>query len=193
MTENMKVFGSAISLVILLALSIWGNTQYVSGQSLSYRSPASEWIVEMRSLSSLEDQSTLADHLAESKERSSASIGRPADPFESLRFGLLEGKYAVTLAGEKISEVQFVDNPNTEGRPTAISNRSEFLKEYRKLFDLGSDPEKVDVTVRGTKTTETYRSASADGKNDVLVHITFDDLNRLISLKTETVTHMKYF
>jgi hypothetical protein len=84
----------------------------------------------------LEWQKRLALELSESKsgKRDLASLGRPPNAFDQLRFGFFEGKYSFLLEHGKIKEINFVDSGPSGDRPKFIDNEERFLNENRALF-----------------------------------------------------------
>jgi ribosomal protein L20 len=192
--DRNKLLFTAFVLLGCLGVSIWGNqlTFDSSDAGKAQRTPASHILEQLRS-GTVEIERKLASQIASFKNRRVASLGRSPDPLENFRFGILEGKYALTMNGDKISDISFIDTPGSEGRPTAVANRLEFLKQNNGFFGATSLPEKVATDVRGTKITETYRMKTALADQDIIVKITVDDLDRLIDVKTERVSSLKLF
>ena len=150
------------------------------------RTPASLY-EQMRS-GTIAVERKLASHVAGLKSRMLASIGRPPNSLEHLRFGVLEGKYALAMNGETVSEATFINNPDSEGRPAVVSNRTEFIKNFASLFDVKGIPARVSVDVLGTKVVETYRVKSSKADEEVLLSFVLDDTDHLVSLKSEKVS-----
>ncbi len=153
----------------------------------SVRSPASRWIEEIRS-GSVNLERNLAVQVAELKQRTLASIGRPADPLEKLRFGVLEGKYSLTMAGDFIKEISFIDNPNTEGRPATIADRKQFIKDFGQFFELGSRLERISTNIKGSKIIENYLVKTSSGQDTILSFV-LDDMDRLFAIHSEKSQH----
>jgi hypothetical protein len=193
MKNNLKIVIPSALLVLCLVVSLALNSQSAKDpeNSSGIRMPAS-WIAEIRS-GTLYVERALASKIAEFRKRDTASIGRPADPLENLRFGILEGKYALTLDGGKISEISFIDNPNSEGRPTTISDRKQFIKEYASVFDARGTPERVQVDIQGAKIIETYRAKTSAKDSDLLVSFILDDLDRVLGIQTRKISNTKIF
>jgi len=82
----------------------------------------------------LEWQKKLASELAVKGDREIASLGHRPSAFEKLRFGFFEGKYAFQLEHGKIKAIDFVDSTFNNDRPKYITNKTNFLKEWRDLF-----------------------------------------------------------
>ena len=203
LTNHKKLVLTSSCLIACLGLSIMANhislgeknevnvaSNSKSGHSL--RGPASQITAPLRS-GSFTIERQFASKIAQSKSRSPASIGRPADLFENLKFGVLEGKYALKMEGDKISEIKFVDNPNSEGSPAQIKNRLDFLKTYGSLLDGQSEPSRISINVNGKMTTETYRLKSNQSDKDTIVSIILDDYDRLFEVHSEKATALKIF
>lgn len=191
-----KVAISALGLLFLVGSTVFLNELVriaPEGETSKwYRRPASQVVQTLRSGSAIVERA-LASKLAGIKERALASIGRPADPLENFRFGVLEGKYALTMNGDKISEISFIDTPNSEGRPRLIEDRVTFLKKHSQLLGATGTMERVSVNIVGTKIVETYRGPSIKPGTDLLMSLTLDDMERLISLKATQVSSLKIF
>ncbi|MDZ4677505.1 MAG: hypothetical protein SGI74_08340 [Oligoflexia bacterium] len=192
--DRTKLVLTSFILLACVGISVWGNemTFDTQGSSKGFRNPASFVLQQIRS-GTIELERKLASQIAAIKTRKIASIGRPADPLENFRFGILEGKYALTMNGDKISDIAFIDNPSTEGRPTAMANRIEFLEKFGSFFGTTNLPEKLATDVQGTKITETYRMKTSRADTDIMVKITVDDLDRLLDVRTEKVSALKLF
>lgn len=142
------------------------------------RSPASIVVESIRS-GTLEAERKLASTLSEMKTRTLASLGKDANPFDQFRFGILEGKYAFTIEDEKIKDVSFVDTPNSEGAPTRVTDRIEFLRNHSQILNIKSKIEKTATDIKGRKIIETYTAVLADSNKKVTVQVEVDELDRL--------------
>jgi hypothetical protein len=177
-----------------------GDIHLISGISL--RLPASQGSQSLRSgshkaerklASELAGLRTNAANLSGEANRGLASLGRPSDLFEDLKFGVLEGKYALKMDGDKISEMKFIDIPDSTGRPAQIRNRIEFLKRYGALLDSDSQPQQESVFTSGSMTTETYRLKSNSHGADIIVSFILDDLDRVFEMRTDKASAPKIF
>ncbi len=156
------------------------------------RGPASQIMEAVKSAKLLAERK-LVHRLSKVSLRKTASIGRDANELENFRFGILEGKYQVAIKDNQISYISFIDNPNTEGRPTFVRDRSEFLSQNKKLLGLGEVKERISVDLVGSRVVETYRVATDKQDKDVIIKFTLDDMDRLISLEKQVVSGLKYF
>ena len=195
--KHSKLIVTSFSLLLCLGFSFVANkasfqTARNSKVEASSRNPASQIFAQIRS-GSLNIERQFAVKLAQVKARGIASIGRPADALENLRFGVLEGKYSLKMEGDKIADINFIDNPESEGNPATIKDRFEFLKQYGTLIDAISKPSRVGVDVRGTKVIETYRVKTNSPETDVVVSFVLDDLDRLIALHAEKTSALTIF
>src|SRR5476649_1959252 len=154
-SKRSKLTLTALSLILCLGLSLAANKASFQGAGNSkadgskVRGPASQLYNQIRS-GTLNIERQFAVKLAQVKARGIASIGRPADALENLRFGVLEGKYSLKMEGDKIADINFIDNPKSEGTPATIKDRFEFLKQYGSLIDATSKPLRIGIYVRGT-------------------------------------------
>ncbi|MGE3974942.1 MAG: hypothetical protein AB7F59_10490 [Bdellovibrionales bacterium] len=134
--EQRKVLVSA-SLVSVLAAVIIANQTLLKKQDThsSSRSLASAERFERVDADQLAWQKKLAHELADSKgQRELASLGRPPNAFDQLRFGFFEGKYSFQLEHGKIKEVNFVDSGVSGDRPKYINDVNSFLVENKSSF-----------------------------------------------------------
>lgn len=181
------------TLLMVVGVLVAMNAMIYSPDSpMGYRNPASQLWEQVRSGSAYVEQE-LAERVAWIAKRETASIGKPADPFESLRFGLLQGKYSVTMKDDLIAEIEFIDNPNSEGRPLALGDRKTFLKSHMALFGMMSEPERISIDKQGSRIVETYKLKNAKTQSEVRVSVVMDDLERVFAIKTLEVEPRKIF
>jgi len=194
--RNKKAVGVAVVLGTLLVVFAVANSGAFqrSSQALPSRSRilASSVFGELRSASTVVEKRVALELAPPVKNRHLASVGRPANALENFRFGVLEGKYSIKMDGEKIRDVDFIDTPDSEGRPSSLGSRSEFFSKYGPLFGLRGAPQRVAVDVVNGKIVETYK-ISALGVPDTIIKVTLDDLDRLISLHSEKQATLKIF
>jgi hypothetical protein len=200
-SKNLKIILSVAGLALCLAATFVVNNRSLensvasSGEALSApgsRIPASSIFENLRS-GTIGIERKLAFKVAQIRERGLASIGRPADLSESLKFGLLEGKYSVQMNGDLISEIKFIDNPDSEGSPAKIKDRMEFMKQYGKLLNITEVPLKVSSDVKGAHTIETYRAASPEKGQDMILSFTLDHLDRVLEMNVQKVSALNIF
>ncbi len=183
----MKIQKQAIiATVLIVTASVLGNELIFKSTSTKLvpgvRSPASQILADIRSGTQTAERN-LASQLANSKSRLLASLGHYANPLDQFRFGILEGKYALSMAGERIKDIVFIDTPNSEGSPARIVDRTVFLKNYASILSLKNKIERVAVDIDGRKIVETYKAQFKDDNREVLVKIELDELDRLYSIK----------
>lgn len=181
--SNKSVFAIGGSLALFLLLSYAANEAILNENAFSShkRSPASSAIETLRS-GSMDAERKLASQLSELKTRALASLGHNANPFDQFRFGILEGKYAFTLDGEKIKDVSFVDTPESEGSPTRVTDRVEFLKNNSQILNIKNKVEKVSTDIKGRKIIETYKAFLKDSNRIIMVQMELDELDRLYQI-----------
>jgi len=188
--QNFKVQIASIVLLVIVSLVYAGNQLNFSSlpKSQTSRAPASVGSVSMSS-------TTLNDKLAEevaipSAQRSLASIGKPADPFESLKYGALEGKYAFKTEAETITEISFIRNDSE--KPTIIPDRADFLKRFAAELGVRANPKKLSSVLKGDHVIETY-SFNANSGQPRLIQLTLGESNTLLNLKTQEAPILKLF
>lgn len=178
-------------LSIVVVTSFFGN-QLLFGQSrnhgLQQRAPASQ----QSSFSSINEdaQAALLERLATTKVRVLASIGKQPEPLDHLRFGVLEGKYALTMSGEKVKDIEFINTPNSEGSPTQVADRLIFLKSNAQLLNIKSEIEKLDTDIIGRKIVETFKAVSADSNLEVKIKVEIDELDRLYKISSVEINRI---
>lgn len=191
MRKNILV---SLSVVGALALTVTANEMiFGSGQfGQSLRNPASHMAGMIRSASRNVERA-LASHLANLEDRDLASIARKPNKVETLKFGVLGGKYALTLEDDKITEIAFVDTPGSVGRPTNVNDRRSFLNRYKELFDITGDIKTVSVNAEGGNIVETFRAKSKTDDMQTVISFVMDDLDRLIAVRTKKVSALRIF
>jgi hypothetical protein len=78
-------------------------------------------------------QKDLASKLSQKSNREIASYGEQPSKLDSIRFGLLEGKYAFSFDNDKISEIKFQETASAD-RPKYIPNIENFLIDNKDVF-----------------------------------------------------------
>jgi hypothetical protein len=195
MKINSKAKRASAILIAVLGLFYWANSVSLkdtqNGHKSLFRFPASHIFGQERSASVAVEKRYAAD-LALVKKRKLASIAHSASPLENFRFGELEGKYHLTLDGDKVAAVSFIDTPDSTGSPTILPNRADFITKHARLFGVTGSPQRVAVDLKGTHVVETYKVKLASG-TESKIKITLDDSDRLLDLQTEKSSSLKIF
>ena len=122
-----------------------------------------------------------ADKLYDS--RKVASVAQKPSLMDQLRFGDLEGKYAVRVEDGALREIQFVNGEGSSDRPKYMDSTEDFLRRYQALHKI--DFEEI-LKTRSAKmgTTEVeVLELRAHGATKSMVEVTRDDSGRLMNLK----------
>lgn len=122
--------------------------------------------------------------LANKNNRETASVSVAPTALDQLKFGLLEGKYAVKLEDGKVKEISFQEAINESDRPKYINSKESFLLEYRAA--LGTDfqiASQVEQKVQDGKIVEVYQLLGS--KSDLVAKVKFvsDQFGRLLNLQ----------
>lgn len=142
----------------------------------------------MPASSVVEHEAQTFEKMAKIKARFISSIGKTPEPLDNLRFGILEGKYALTLTGEKIKEIEFINTPNSQGSPKQIADRIDFIKENAVLLNIKSEIIKLDTQIVGRKIVETFKAINAETENEISIKIELDELDRLYKLSAKDLS-----
>jgi hypothetical protein len=105
----------------------------------------------------------LAEKLSKEGSKDMSSIGRRPDPFDQLRFGLLEGKYSFLLENGKIKKIEFVETDTD--RPKYI-NRKDFLETHNGLLDVSFD-KVLEITGEGPGSNKIPVTGEGPGSNKI--------------------------
>ncbi len=131
------------------------------------------------------DKSVLK-RMAQQTERKMASISSKATELDQLRFGLLEGKYALKLEDGKISEILFQDSAGSTSRPKYIDSKDEFLNQYRGLIKSDfSTASRVGEKIDNGNIVESYQLIGPKSSPVAVAKFTSDQYGRLISFRIE--------
>lgn len=127
----------------------------------------------------------IAESLASSNVRNIASteVGRSATLEEQLRWGTLEEKYTITYRAEN-REISSIAYQDSEGNPSYVLNRKEFLKQYASLFNAAST-KLSSVEESSDKTIESYTLFDSERHAKGEARFVLDRHKRLLSLKVE--------
>ncbi len=124
--------------------------------------------------------------IAQQAERKIASISSKATDVDQLRFGLLEGKYAVKMEEGKISEIVYHDSEESSERPKYINSKNDFLTQYQPLIKgdftaASSMGEQID----NGQIVESFQLLGPESSPIAIAKFTSDQYGRLISFKVE--------
>ncbi|MCB0342711.1 MAG: hypothetical protein H6626_00435 [Pseudobdellovibrionaceae bacterium] len=135
----------------------------------------------------LEFEKQMAKELAATPQRGIASIGHRPSPEDHLRFGLLEGKYAVQFADGKINGLAFSNDQTRADSPKYVNDRVAFLKAYRDLLpDQFTEVHPVSTENVDGSVVETYDLVSSTHQPVAEVRFTLDRHGRLLAMKVQT-------
>ncbi|MBX9766695.1 MAG: hypothetical protein K2X47_05435 [Bdellovibrionales bacterium] len=122
--------------------------------------------------------------------RSAASLGATPSLLDQMRFGLLEGKYLVKLAGEgekqNIESIEFISFNAQEDRPKYLKEKEKFLSLYMEL--LGSKAVEIGAstqTIEGDILKTEYSLLDQAKKQVAVVRFQDDSFGRLIRIDVE--------
>ena len=172
-----------IALLVLIAVgneAINSNRGTDSDSQKRTIAAAQKWLGD--SEASRQWEQNLAHNLSDREPRDVASLGRSPSAFDQLRYGFLEGKYAVQLVDGKLREISFVEN--SSDRPRYIDDIKAFLKEQKAL--LGVEFDEIvgqDKTNRGNLVVEKLDLKAADGRTPASVEYVTDEFGRFRELK----------
>jgi hypothetical protein len=153
------------------------NTHGVQSRSLASVGDAG------RSLRDQRFEKDLAKKLSKLSSRDIASVGRAPSNEDRLRFGYLEGKYALRMNSGKISEIEFASSPDA---PKYLNDRVEFLKSHKELMPVDFEVARnVSREVLPKSIQETYQLVQND-QVGAEVRFELDLYGRLISMKVES-------
>jgi hypothetical protein len=179
---------SLLSVVVLVTLA---NKNLMSGDS-------AEPVRVSRAIASVptgtsDAEDSLVRALAK-KELGSHAIGRRPSSLEALRFGTLEGKYAIRLSDEgKLAELEFTSNSESgdlseTDRPKHIQNRAEFISQNHELMPVAFDKAVwIEVEPSGDSTTEIYQLVNEVSRPVGTVEFKLDKAGRMLSMKVATL------
>lgn len=129
---------------------------------------------------------SLLKKMAQQTERKMASISAKATDMDQLRFGLLEGKYALKLEDGKISEIVFQDTVGSDERPKYINSKDEFLSQYKSLLKSEfTTASRISEKVDNGSIIESYQLMGPTSSPVALAKFTSDQYGRLISFRIE--------
>lgn len=179
---NEKKAALTASILSVVALASFFNQKIVSHFDSSKTS---------RNIASLNEQAEyefqwqkeLSEKLADKSNRKVASFGEQPSKLDQIRFGMLEGKYAINFDNERISEIKFQETTSAD-RPKYIPNVENFLIENKDVLipdvSLVKTIETKTVGEDSEQTLELY-----DSSNKALGQVTYvsDKSGRLRSMK----------
>jgi hypothetical protein len=179
---NEKKAALTASILSVVALASFFNQKIVSHFDSSKTS---------RNIASLNEQAEyefqwqkeLSEKLANKENRKVASFGEQPSKLDQIRFGMLEGKYAINFDNERISEIKFQETASAD-RPKYIPNVENFLIENKDvLIPNVSLVKTIDTKVVGEDSEQTLELY--DSSNKALGQVTYvsDKSGRLRSMK----------
>ena len=129
----------------------------------------------------VEWEKKIAEKIADEKD---FVYGDKATDLEQLRFGVLEGKYALRLNGDRLEDIEFVSSSREV--PKFINDRHSFLMDHKDLFSLNYTHVKLLQSKLGDSTQEELYSLFDDHNVQVgKVAFHFDDEGRMLRLIVE--------
>lgn len=186
--KRLLLSGSIVSLLFIASII---NTSLLNGPANSTDRSAGRSIASVDGSAHFqrdEDyERKLARQLSQHSARAPASLGTPPSAVDKLRFGFLEGKYAVRFANGKVREIEFTDSANASDEPRYLTDRAKFLSEYKGLLSVPFATAKSQTReIENKKVHETYK-LFGDGLRPVGVAIfEMDIYGRLLSMKVES-------
>ncbi len=121
---------SLLSVIALVTLFNQKIVSHFASKDTASRSIAS---LNERANFEFEWQKELAQKLSKETNRGIASYGDQPSQIDQIRFGILEGKYSLSVVNDKISEITFQET-STADRPKYIPNVENFLIENKAVF-----------------------------------------------------------
>jgi hypothetical protein len=127
----------------------------------------------------------LVTSLAQRDLSDAAAVGRKPSSLEQLRFGTLEGKYAVRLQQDgKLSEIEFSDSVASGDRPKHIESFSHFLEANRELLPVDFEKSvKVSSERAADGATEVYQLVNRVSMPLAKVQVKTDAAGRLLAMR----------
>lgn len=131
--------------------------------------------------------SSLLKKMAEKAERKMASFATKATALEQLRFGVLEGKYAIRLNEGKVTEINYQEMAQGSGdRPKYIESKDEFLNEFKDVVKPEfTAANLVSEKIENGNIVEVYRLVGSKSSPVAEAHFVSDQYGRLMSLKIQ--------
>ena len=173
---------SGMGSVLLMAMvlnAFLNNGLFREGRGIAGVGEVSHVTAEEREM-----QEKIIRNLASSNKRTLAAIGKNPTLLDEFRFGFLEGKYAVRLEEGSLSEVEFAMSEAHGDRPKYLTDKSEFLAQYKGLFAIGFERTvmKASIKVEG-ELLETFELVGP--KSNPLAEVQFrsDAYGRLLGMK----------
>lgn len=130
----------------------------------------------------------IAQTISKPGNRQPASFGKSPSVADEFKFGFLESKYAVKFYQGKVQEVEFADVPNQNVEPRYLSNRMQFINQYRELFPVPfSSTVSVNREVVDQRIHETYALLDSDQSKVGQVSFELDVYGRLLGMKVKAI------
>lgn len=181
--KRIAISASIISIAVLVTIA---NSKLLSQKESHGRMIAS--VHETLTSSNSQWYQSLSKKLAKEPQRGLASIGKTPSPMDQLRFGFLEGKYALRFEEGSLAEIEFYKS--SDMKPRIIANKEEFLNDYKDLLKLpyNSVEKLTEYNVEGVKE-EVYALKGEDKKVMAKAYFGLDqESGRFLSLKIERNT-----
>lgn len=179
--KKVAITASIVSIAFIVALI---NQQLLKSQT-SGRGIAS---VQDSAGISMAWQYDLAKKLSRETRRDLASLGSRPNEMDQLRFGVLEGKYALHFDQGSLALIEFSEKESGE-RPKYIEDKEAFLKNYKNLFKVAFKDVKRTATDTSNSETKQDTFELLDEYNKVMAKASFvsDQYGRVLSMKMDRV------
>jgi hypothetical protein len=181
---KLAISTSLLSIVLLVTLA---NNNIMTRIPAPEEAPvATRGIASLSSLGQSEDTNhELVAELAQRELSESASVGRRPSSLDKLRFGTLEGKYAVRLhADGKLHEIEFSDSAGSGDRPKHIADFAQFLESNREILPVEFDKSvRISSETEAGGSTETYQLVSRVSMPLAKVQFRTDAAGRLLAMR----------
>lgn len=180
---NQKKVAIAASIVSIAFIVSLANQNLLSKNDSNY----GRGIASTGSNSDFQWQYDLAQRLSKEVKHDLASLGTRPNEVDQLRFGLLEGKYALRFENGGLKEIEFIEQ-DSEVKPKYIGDKENFIANNKNLLK---------VTFKEIKKAETRNVANALANNETIeVYEMLDDHNKVQSraeFKNDTLGRMLSF
>lgn len=183
------VIGSLITVLVLFTVANDKIAQ--SSRATGHSDMASRSVASQNSVGSTNRDVDWENSMAQkidliTSSRELASIGKRPTQLEDLQFGLLEGKYSLTMQGEKILKLEFSQGDRSQDRPKYITDRVAFLEDYRELLPVHfAHLRLVDDVFTDEEVREVYGLFDTNNVQIGSVAIRMDIYGRLLAMSVE--------
>lgn len=182
MEVNEKKAALTASILSVIALVTFFNQKISSHLDPSKTSRSIASLNEQAQVE-FEWQKDLVNQLSKKSNREIASYGEQPSKLDSIRFGLLEGKYSFSFDNDRIAEIKFQETAAAD-RPKYIPSIENFLIENKDVFI----PELSQIKTMDTKTEGELKEQTLEllgNSNQTLGKVTYvsDHAGRFLSMK----------